>query len=512
MSVYYKTICLKLYSAGKNQMNSYRKIESESKEENMVPRNMNFVKELQNGIRALDRVYSAKKKPMPLEVHFATEADLVREDAPYNKGHIITRETAEGGVGVKFEAGDAIVTGIEGEVWPISREKFNATYAPSSGGLELGTDGSFHKVAGAVNVRPMNMPFRVSAPWGELRGRKGDFLVEYGPEDYGVVGEEIFKKTYENKGRYSDKVPDSRELSAWAEKARRGEVAGVEPKDVDGIMRNFSIKRDNVAVTGDTDEIRALSVHYDPQIRKRIARNENATDGVIRALAGDASLEVQLNVCANEAIPQRLAQELADAAMLNPDMEGYIRLLNLVENPGLEEGLIEKIAEWRSPEEWSERDLYLKKALVNRGDSEVRGLVLDALMREVNKHRGNRGGGLSQSVENMTLELVKRYSLGAEDYIKLIEGIGDVTVRDQIVMEVLLRRSGAPEQVLDKIMAEADALQAGILEALNSSEPIRKETLEYVAGEHWNKSGKTPDRVQAYCVEKARTVLERERA
>lgn len=160
-------------------------------------RNMNFLSDDPNGIFSLDSVQQAQKRPIPLQVHFATEADLARTDGAFNAGYIRTNETAVGDRGVRFVPGDAIVTGTRGEQWPIQRDKFEATYAPSQEGGAFGTDGLFHKVAGPVPVRCMDEPFSVSASWGELTGGPGDYLVQYGPGDFGIVSTESFGDTYE---------------------------------------------------------------------------------------------------------------------------------------------------------------------------------------------------------------------------------------------------------------------------------------------------------------------------
>lgn len=45
----------------------------------------------------------------------------------------------------------------------------------------------------------MSQPFEVKVAWSEslLAGKSGDFLVQYGPNDYGVVAHDIFKETYQ---------------------------------------------------------------------------------------------------------------------------------------------------------------------------------------------------------------------------------------------------------------------------------------------------------------------------
>jgi hypothetical protein len=160
-------------------------------------RSMNFLKDDPRGIFAMDGVQRAQKRPVPLRVHFATESDLARTDGVFNGGHIHTRETAVGDPGVRFVPGDAIITGTRGEQWPIPRDKFEATYAPSEEGGAFGTDGLFHKVAGPVPVRRMDEAFSVSASWGELTGGPGDYLVQYGPGDFGIVSIDSFGDTYE---------------------------------------------------------------------------------------------------------------------------------------------------------------------------------------------------------------------------------------------------------------------------------------------------------------------------
>jgi hypothetical protein len=43
----------------------------------------------------------------------------------------------------------------------------------------------------------MDEPFTVTAPWGELTGGPGDYLVQYGPGDFGTVDSGSFSDTYD---------------------------------------------------------------------------------------------------------------------------------------------------------------------------------------------------------------------------------------------------------------------------------------------------------------------------
>ena len=119
--------------------------------------------------------FETAKKPIPLNFRYAEEAETI--------------ETKEGSV--TAEAGAAIMTGTEGEQWPIPREKFEQTYDV----LEPGTAA---KKNIPVFAKEMAEPFQVKVSWSNdlLQGARGDYLVQYGPGDYGVVGREIFQKTY----------------------------------------------------------------------------------------------------------------------------------------------------------------------------------------------------------------------------------------------------------------------------------------------------------------------------
>ena len=120
--------------------------------------------------------FQTAKKPIPLEFRYAETDETI--------------ETKEGPVGAN--AGDAIMTGTEGEQWPIPAEKFAQTYD------DLG-DGTASKKNIPVFAIEMSKPFQVKVSWSNdlLQGERGDYLVQYGPGDYGVVGREIFGKTYE---------------------------------------------------------------------------------------------------------------------------------------------------------------------------------------------------------------------------------------------------------------------------------------------------------------------------
>ena len=99
-------------------------------------------------------------------------------------------QTREGAVPAR--ADDYVLTGVEGEVWPIPAEKFLATY-------EVAGPAMCRKRPIEVLAMQMDRPFTVKVSWQDspLAGEPGDWLMQYGEQSYGVVGESIFAKTYD---------------------------------------------------------------------------------------------------------------------------------------------------------------------------------------------------------------------------------------------------------------------------------------------------------------------------
>ena len=150
------------------------------------------------GLASMTAATWVQKRDVPVDVHFATERDLSRTDAPYDNGYIKTRETPAGDPGVAFKVGDAIVIGTAKESWPIVRATFESTYAPTEGN-RMGSDGRFFKKPVPILGIQINEPFAVTAAWGRLEGKPGDWLVQYDDDgkDFGIVGQAIFEQTYD---------------------------------------------------------------------------------------------------------------------------------------------------------------------------------------------------------------------------------------------------------------------------------------------------------------------------
>lgn len=131
-----------------------------------------------NGVdlRNAEGALSVMKLPIPLKAEFAKEDGVCRTkegDQPYSKG-------------------DAIMTGTKGEQWPIPRESFDETYEATD------VEGMYAKKALPIPGMQMDVEFTVNVPWSNepLVGKQGDWLVQYGPGDHGIVSQEIFAETY----------------------------------------------------------------------------------------------------------------------------------------------------------------------------------------------------------------------------------------------------------------------------------------------------------------------------
>ena len=104
-------------------------------------------------------------------------------------------ETLEGPVGVR--AGDAVLTGVRGEHWPVRRDLFLASYAPIPP-TQAGQDGSYRKKPSVALARRLDHDLAVPVGWkpDALLGRPGDWLLRYDDGSHGVLQDAIFRETY----------------------------------------------------------------------------------------------------------------------------------------------------------------------------------------------------------------------------------------------------------------------------------------------------------------------------
>ena len=121
---------------------------------------------------------------------------LVKEiDVIFADGPCVVR-TNEGMVHVR--PGDAIITGIAGEHWRVSRSHFSERYQPVPP-LRVGQPGRYASRPKRILAVPMNTTFEVllADNVSRLSGRPGDWLVDYGDGSLGVISPSIFATTYE---------------------------------------------------------------------------------------------------------------------------------------------------------------------------------------------------------------------------------------------------------------------------------------------------------------------------
>ncbi len=126
--------------------------------------------------------HRARKRAVVVQVEFAdTDGTLETQAGP-----------------VHYLKGDALLTGTDGERWPVARDTFDPSYAPVAPG-RAGKPGPYRKRPRVIWAKPMDHEFDVTLDrdWGTLRGQAGDWLIQFGPSDLGVVSARVFAQTYE---------------------------------------------------------------------------------------------------------------------------------------------------------------------------------------------------------------------------------------------------------------------------------------------------------------------------
>jgi hypothetical protein len=124
----------------------------------------------------------ARKLEREVQVRFTAEACRV--------------QTPEGVV--HAQPGDAILTGIAGEQWRVSRAHFAEKYRPKPP-TQSGQGGTYLSLRNRILALQMREPFEVQLADGQstLTGRASDWLVDYGDGSLGIVSQSIFATTYE---------------------------------------------------------------------------------------------------------------------------------------------------------------------------------------------------------------------------------------------------------------------------------------------------------------------------
>lgn len=101
-----------------------------------------------------------------------------------------TVETLEGTE--EASSGDWIITGINGEQWPISNSTFEKKYKPVRD-----KPGRFRKLPVDVEAAQMNSSFTIDTRWGTQKGKPGDWIVFTDTNDSYVCEQSIFSQSYE---------------------------------------------------------------------------------------------------------------------------------------------------------------------------------------------------------------------------------------------------------------------------------------------------------------------------
>ena len=122
-----------------------------------------------------------------LKIKLPTQVEFALEEGTLN--------TLEGKV--PYQIKDALMTGVQGERWPISRAKFELTYEPVPPTL-MGAAGTYVKKRMVVEATQSDEPFEVAIDGGKsiLKGNAGDWLISSPDGSQWLVADEIFKKTY----------------------------------------------------------------------------------------------------------------------------------------------------------------------------------------------------------------------------------------------------------------------------------------------------------------------------
>jgi len=133
-------------------------------------------------ISADPRRVTARKLQREIDVRFTATACTV--------------QTPEGLV--HAAPGDAIITGTAGEHWRVSRARFPEKYRPVPPTV-AGEAGRYVSLPNRIVAVPMTEAFEVLLADGvsRLRGRAGEWLVDYGDGSLGIVSPAIFATTYE---------------------------------------------------------------------------------------------------------------------------------------------------------------------------------------------------------------------------------------------------------------------------------------------------------------------------
>ncbi|MES2356454.1 MAG: PGDYG domain-containing protein [Pseudomonadota bacterium] len=107
-------------------------------------------------------------------------------------GELISREGPN-----RYAVGDALITGSTGNQWSVSRDRFDAKYEPVQP-LTLGEEGAYRNKPIPVLAKQMHEAFKIARSSGGdmLAGNAEDWLMQYAPDDFGIVENPRFQQVY----------------------------------------------------------------------------------------------------------------------------------------------------------------------------------------------------------------------------------------------------------------------------------------------------------------------------
>lgn len=138
--------------------------------------------------------------------HTYTKQEIVAVEFAPQAGQLTSRVGAN-----SYRAGDALLTGADGDRWSVSRERFDAGYVPLAP-TAAGAPGRYRNRPRPVLARQMAQPFRCerSAGGDWLLGQAGDWLLQYAPGDYGIATHARFTLVYRRADAATTPGSDSR--------------------------------------------------------------------------------------------------------------------------------------------------------------------------------------------------------------------------------------------------------------------------------------------------------------
>ena len=97
----------------------------------------------------------------------------------------------------RYAPGDALITGSTGDVWCVSRDRFDQKYLALEP-LVHGQAGAYRNRPNPVLAKQVDQAFTLARSAGGdiLSGIAGDWVLQYAPGDYGVVANPRFQTVY----------------------------------------------------------------------------------------------------------------------------------------------------------------------------------------------------------------------------------------------------------------------------------------------------------------------------